>query len=823
MTQRGDSRFAREILAKFSKGRFAAEAAARASRLVGDLEWRPAQVGSIVRDPQHATWHTGHIHAVVSDGHAVICGSDSGGAWLINPIVSPTYRDGYRAQPLSDHWDTPTVRCLAYGPDGTHHVFAGCADGGSLFLIELQPVTGAMVVKQSDLRIPLPTPTWVFAVVSIEQPRRVVIGTNAGLFWSDVPSDPTDVNGYVWHAATGLPAGACTSIARGPGTSLACAWDEASAGVPGVVQTPRPGRLFVGDWVGGELTLSPANVPDIAKTNVGGFDLASCASARLRMYTAAMNDAAEIRCVLRSDNGGRDWVAMAIPQGAGDHGNHNQAIGVSAYRPDIVALGWMYGPFLSTDGGLSWKQLTGADVGLDGLPCHGRSLGLHTDMHAVYFPPNSLQADYLIIASDGGIAMTRDLGHCIDSEYNRNLAVLEFYGFRNQTPGGTFSASSRFPGLLAGGTQDNGNITLHPDHDAGAVWHTLTGGDGGVTRFVDPIGALLFTSDGEPRTKLTMWNAAASAFGPANIVPADGNGAGLTPRAFEAVVAPSWRRAGQLMYACAGSANGDVHGFFADASGANASFVRLKNVGKSITAVASQTGAQILVGSEDGAILAIDTMTGLWAEHTQDATVTARGRVGRIEVLSPHSAYALNHEQLLRFDGQTWSALPRQWSVFTVEQDTGRLFAASDDDVFSSVDGGQTWTDASVGLPVAPRITDMRIGADEAGGNTLYLTTYGRSAWRATITLPPDTSNPFKLPPHQRAVLQRVIEDGGGVVRLGDDFTVIGARQLTKDVLAALAIDQIAQHMSPGAGREMRRTALRQIQRAIVHELKSIK
>src|SRR5262249_1883500 len=115
-----------------------------------------------------------------------------------------------------------------------------------------------------------------------------------------------------------------------------------------------------------------------------------------------------------------------------------------------------------------------------------------------------------------------------------------------------------------------------------------------------------------------------------------------------------------------------------------------------------------------------------------------------------------------------------------------------------------------------------RIGADEAGGNTLYLTTYGRSAWRATITLPPESSDPFKLPPHMRVILLRIIQEGGGLVRVGDDFTAIGARQPAKDVLAALAIDQIAQQMSADARREMRRTALRQIQRVIAREIKSI-
>src|SRR6185503_12046070 len=147
--------------------------------------------------------------------------------------------------------------------------------------------------------------------------------------------------------------------------------------------------------------------------------------------------------------------------------------------------------------------------------------------------------------------------------------------------------SSRFPGLLAGGTQDNGNITLHPDADAGPVWHRLVGGDGGMTRFVDALGALLHTSNGEQRIRMTTWNETAHRFnGPGTVVLRDGDSDGLIPKALEAVAEPTWRRGGQLLYACAGSTSGDVHGLFADADGAHAAFLRIANVGQAVTAVA---------------------------------------------------------------------------------------------------------------------------------------------------------------------------------------------------------------------------------------------
>ena len=132
------------------------------------------------------------MQAVLSDGHAVIAGAQTGGVWLINPIPGPSFRDGYRAIPLSDRWETPNIQSLAYGPDGTAHVFAGCRKTDSLFLSEFQAVPGALVVKQSDLMIALPFRTTVHTIVVIDNPRRVVIGIDGGVIWSDVPASVLD-------------------------------------------------------------------------------------------------------------------------------------------------------------------------------------------------------------------------------------------------------------------------------------------------------------------------------------------------------------------------------------------------------------------------------------------------------------------------------------------------------------------------------------------------------------------------------------------------------------------------------------------------------
>jgi hypothetical protein len=818
------------ILASITRDRFRSVARERASRTIGDLRWLPAQAGSIQLDDQRTTWNSGHVSAVLSNGTAVVAGTQTGGVWLINPIPSPSFRGGYPATPLSDRWTNPSVYSLAYGPDGTQHVFVGCEKADSLMLLELQEVTGAVIARQTDLAIPLPSRTTVFSIVVIENPRRIVIGTERGVLWSDVPAATIDVDSYDWKEAAGLPDGTTSGLARCLGVSIvAGASDRFFAEGKGKQPVAR---LFTGDWQEGVLAFEPAIVPEITRSSTFGYKVASSRDHRDRVYATAYNDEDAIRCVLRSDDGGHTWAEVAMPQNAGVQGLYNSTIGASPYRPDVVALGWQMGTFLSTNGGESWELLTG-QPGTDpnGLPCRGSATSLHHDVHAVHFPLNSLEADHLLIGSDGGLIATRDLGRCFDSEYSRGLAALQFYGpWRNTalaaghvSKNGTLTVSSRYPGLLAGGTQDNGNVYLYRDTDAGSTWHKLVGGDGGLTRFVDPLSALLHRSNGTPAVRMAIWNDAEHEFnGEGTIVPKENDAAGLEPPAMETVVDPAWRRGGQLLYACAGMLNGDVYGLFADADAGNARFLPIANVGRGVSAISSLTGETILVGCADGSIVAVDSLSGAATAQPQDDNAPA-GSINHIEVLSPTLAYALKAETLLRFNGQRWTALAdQQWVLFTAERGSGRLFAATTHDVFSSADGGLTWSDASAGLPVSPNCSSLRIGDDGDGGRTLYLSTYGRSVWRAPITLPPGKGLDIDLPPLVKDALVGIVQDGGGIVRIGGRLTRIRPRGPSVDLLAAMAILETARTMSPESAREIEKTTLEQMAHIIRRAIEEI-
>src|ERR1700741_4560989 len=94
---------------------------------VGNLQWSLATPFGIAIDENNDVWHTGHINDMVQlDGGAggMLVASQTGGVWSIST--------GNNCLPLSDKWSKPDVNCLAAGPDGPRHFFAGvCASSAN--------------------------------------------------------------------------------------------------------------------------------------------------------------------------------------------------------------------------------------------------------------------------------------------------------------------------------------------------------------------------------------------------------------------------------------------------------------------------------------------------------------------------------------------------------------------------------------------------------------------------------------------------------------------------------------------------------------------
>lgn len=386
---------------------------------------------------------------------------------------------------------------------------------------------------------------------------------------------------------------------------------------------------------------------------------------------------------------------------------------------------------------------------------HAGLPALHDDVHAVYFDPTNPPNERLYVCSDGGVALTVDRGQTFAGHMNKHLLNLQFYGSK-------FSGSYQTPGLIAGATQDNGNMYSIVGANT-APWTSMEGGDGSLMMFVGT-GELLHYYDQQRDgglLRVAQWDG--THFTDVGQVSSHG----LPDIPFKPVCAivnaPVKRNsAGQLMWAvAAGDPTGTgVYGIFADSQGPGMHYELLGRIpiglglGR-ITALGSADGTLVFVGKSGGLIYVINT-----DQHTaqqlpviplQDPSEGDAGAsIDRLVVLSNNVAFAiLSNSQyvagqnfILRWDGASWNAvgvgkgLPGNQFVAletTNPKPLFALFAAIDNQLFESDDGGDTWQAQSGGLPVRPHCTDLRFVTEPTGARFLYLSTYGRSVWRTQL------------------------------------------------------------------------------------------
>jgi hypothetical protein len=180
-----------------------------------------------------------------------------------------------------------------------------------------------------------------------------------------------------------------------------------------------------------------------------------------------------------------------------------------------------------------------------------------------------------------------------------------------------------------------------------------------------------------------------------------------------------------------------------------------------ISAVASLDGNVIYLGTKGGRLIAFDQRTRVANEITvplrknpygdkgteinhiavaHDSLAFATYNIGRKrEIGESFSRYDEGYVlKLLPFKAQVLSALPVEAYYgleVAREPENVALYVASDNKVYVSRDFGDalgdTWKDASRGLPKRPHCGDLSYVSQPNGQRWLYMSTYGRSFWRA--------------------------------------------------------------------------------------------
>jgi photosystem II stability/assembly factor-like uncharacterized protein len=253
--------------------------------------------------------------------------------------------------------------------------------------------------------------------------------------------------GVTWtHLLNGLP--------NAPGSDLVIDPVDADvvyAAIGNVFGQPENGIYKTTDG-GDSWTKLAGGLPS---SGIGRISLAIAPTDRNRLYAIFVNDndefgnGASTRDVYRTDDGGGFWIATDSGNFQATYGWFLSTATVHPEYPDICVVGGL-NMLVTTNAGGTWSNRTPP----------------HVDLHG--FAWDAL--DRLLVATDGGVYLTTDLGHTWFAR-NNDIGAAQFY------PG--ISLHPNRPEFLLGGLQDNGTVIRVTD--ANDDWTHPLGGDGGHT------------------------------------------------------------------------------------------------------------------------------------------------------------------------------------------------------------------------------------------------------------------------------------------------------------------------------------------------------
>jgi len=729
--------------------------------------WQPANARGIELGGNPSQWLAGGISDVLPNGPtAILVSCPKGGVWSVT--------SGGFAQRLSDDWKSPDVNCLVQGPDGSGHFFAAGAALYETDVTDPTPVLRWRQVPGGDLPRSQLYGRTIFRAVVIPSLRRIVVATDWGVYWSPIPAAGAGVAGYEWKKAFELPAvtfsgGDYRGMALGPGNRVIVAADGSGGG--------EHYGLFFGEWSGEDLVFQRSTIQDVDPTQMRHTLVASCASQPSRLYALSKGSDSRLLAILRSDDGGTTWSPCSLAYEGAPAGKtvadytanwpEAGALDVSPYDPNVVAFGMATAPFVSVNGGVSWftKHQTFNNVGT-----------LVTYWHmsratALRFDPADPTSQRIFIGYRNGVILTPDRGGNFQSDYNRNLANLEFLG-----PAGTILSGGDpnvvygimgvfdFPGATAftGGTS-SGNL----QSANGGSWTRTPGaaspGWPGGPATILPTGTLLETDYNRRWTKTSAWDAGKTSFVKTAQVweqpawPSTVPSTGVTNPIVELIDWPVFANPqGQLLYAVGGVQN-RVLGLFSDNNGGEMHWSPMATLpfDQTISAVGSFDGTRIYAAAVGGRLFSIEAGSGVVTENPSQRTNGFS--VSKFALLSRDAVFGLaqrlsvtprdeNESELWRsLYGSNWQvvtnlyrneAVPSRLMLSLATDATtqpGQLFVVGDGKLFVSFDAGDTWRRATNGLPNGIHGSDLRVANSPDGLRQLYLSTYGHSMWRAQL------------------------------------------------------------------------------------------
>jgi photosystem II stability/assembly factor-like uncharacterized protein len=455
--------------------------------------------------------------------------------------------------------------------------------------------------------------------------------------------------------------------------------------------------------------------------HIGRIGVAVAPSAPNTVYATVAGESGLNLGFYKSTDAGLTWTVTTSPSTSVDgHFVYGWWFGRVWVDPDDANRVWHAGVVLgrSTNGGQTWTSLG----------------SVHADQHAMAWDPKVPNRVYL--GNDGGTYRSDDDG---------NTWIKATYEPYSQLY--TIDVSQQDPQRQVAGLQDNGvNRSYRSNGTAGSdQWSSYHGGDG-LRASINPVNQQIVygcSQYGECSVSTNGGNTN-SAF-TNEVISSRKNW--LTPIEMDPANPSIVYTGGEIMSRSLDNAGNwsVISGELSNGPGRETNPL-FKNYG-TLTTISPAAGSStatgtIYAGTDDG---------NLWYTHTGGATwIKAadpdlpKAWITRVEVdpTDKNVAYVAysgmrqgdDAAYILRTSdgGANWhditGDLPKA-PINDVNVIGGSVFVASDFGVFLTRDLGRTWLKVGSNLPLAP-IHELRY---QAATNSLYVATFGRSAWRVTL------------------------------------------------------------------------------------------
>jgi hypothetical protein len=385
----------------------------------------------------------------------LLAGTASGGIW-----VSDNAGDSWRAN--SDFLPNLSVSAIAFDPQSPANVYLGTgeasaglvgvgafksSDGGATWAYLASTNADANPDWRFVNRIavhPVQTQVVLAALTNNDLARGAIYrSTDGGTSWTrvftsralDIAFDPNNPS----NAVAGLDDGTI-AYSRDAGVS----WQRTAA-----------------------LVASPSGRGDTARA-----EIAFARSQAGVVYASVDNAKGE---VWRSNDAGATWAKASTPEHLSSQGDYDNAIWVDPQDANHVVVAGL-DIYQSRDAGATFTKVS---------DWRSTPASPHADHHVLVSPPDfGVGNRRLFNGNDGGVykaanvdALSAGASGLGWNNANNGLAVTQFYSGASRTAAG---------GRVVGGTQDNGSLQL----DLGS-WRPFRGGDGGYVA-VDPASDVVF-------------------------------------------------------------------------------------------------------------------------------------------------------------------------------------------------------------------------------------------------------------------------------------------------------------------------------------------